>query len=116
MADFNVKDPAVQEKIRRGSHEYVPGAGRHGEYVPSTYLHQEYPKVMDRTPAPIRKAFKTDDEFKAAVADWEEDQKNSTVKNKSEEDRWLAAHGKKPATSEATAAPAKKGKRKSKAA
>lgn len=98
MPDFNIQDPSKQEAVRRKSHDYVAGEGRHGTYVEKPYHHQEYPKVMDTTPAPVRKSFKTDDDFKAALADFEDVQKQSIVNSKTEEERWLAANGKKTRT------------------
>lgn len=90
--NFNMQDPAVQEKIRRGPHEYVEGGGRHGTYVALKPTHQEYPKVMDRTPPPVRKDFKDEALFDAARKDWDATQQASIVKNKNEEERWLRAH------------------------
>ena len=44
--NFNMEDPAKQEQIRRGHHEYIPTAGKHGTYVQRQYKHQEYPKML----------------------------------------------------------------------
>lgn len=65
---MNMEDPTLQEKIRRGSHEYVPGDGRHGTYKPKAYVHQEYPKFMVR------------------------DDEKSIVRSRVEEDAWIATH------------------------
>jgi hypothetical protein len=93
---MNVKDPAAQEKIRRGTHAYVPGEGRHGTYVSQVYQHQEYPKVMDRTPAPEAKHFKGKPDaeilFDNAKREWDELQKASIVNNHAEEQAWLEEH------------------------
>jgi len=92
----NMDDPAVQEKIRRGHHEYVPGDGKHGTYVERQYLSpQEYPKVMDRTPPPVRDdpRFTSDEEFQNAVKAWDNKIAKSIVNNKDEEDAWTAARG-----------------------
>jgi hypothetical protein len=89
---FDMKDPAVQEKIRRGPHEYVVIDGVR-QYVPlDGYKHQAYPKYMDRSAQPIRKAYKTDAEHQVAVKEWEEAITASLVSNKAEEDAWLAEH------------------------
>jgi hypothetical protein len=96
MANMNVKDPSVQEKIRRGTHKYVPGDGRHGSYVSDIYHHQEYPKVMDQTPAPQAKQFKGKPDaailFDDARREWEELQTASIVNNKQQEEAWLEEH------------------------
>ena len=55
--NFNMEDPAKQEQIRRGHHEYVAGEGKHGAYKPRVYKHQEYPKMMLKTPRPEQKDF-----------------------------------------------------------
>lgn len=57
--NFNVDDPVKQEQIRRGSHEYVPTAGKHGAYLPKAYVHQDYPKMMGKWPKPQHKDFLT---------------------------------------------------------
>lgn len=90
MPNFNVLDASEQEKIRRVPHVYKTGEGRHGVYekLPQGYLHQEYPKFMDTTPPPNRKAFKTDAEFEAARADWTDVVNRSIVHNKAEEAEW----------------------------
>lgn len=93
MANFNMDDPSKQEQVRRGSHEYIPGEGKHGVYVPRDYLHREYPKVMDRTPAPQRKQFKSDQELELARQEWDAACRASIVNSKAEEEAWLAANG-----------------------
>jgi hypothetical protein len=90
--NFNMQDPAKQEQIRRGSHEYVTGEGRHGTYVAKTYHHQEYPKIMDLTPTPNRKSFKSDDEYQNALKEWDGQVTRSMVHNKTEETKWLEEH------------------------
>jgi len=90
--NFNLLDPKVQEDIRRRPHEYVSGEGRHGFYKDKPYIHQEYPKVMDHTPAPLRKGFKSEPEFEQARQEWEQGQSASIVRNKEDEKRWLAEH------------------------
>lgn len=96
MANFNQEDPAKQETVRRGSHEYKEGEGRHGRYVPKIYHHQEYPKVMDKTPAPQPKDFKGKSDadllLENARRGWDELQKASTVNNRKEEEAWLEEH------------------------
>ena len=88
--DFNMNDPAQQEKIRRGTHEYVGGDGRHGRYVSRPFLQQEYPKQMLSEAAPKRKSFKTEQEFVDATKEWQDRAQASIVKNKAEEEAWLA--------------------------
>jgi hypothetical protein len=93
----NMLDPSVQEQIRRRPHEYVRGEGKHGTYVEKPYLHQEFPKVMDRTPKPEMKNFrgKADAEklYQDAVKEWDELQAASVVNSRQEEQDWLAKHG-----------------------
>lgn len=89
---LGMEDPIAQEKIRRGSHEYVPTAGKHGSYEPKPYFHQEYPKMMEKLPAPLRKDFKSDVEFDQAKIDWDRQMMLSIVHSKTEEDAWLAKH------------------------
>jgi hypothetical protein len=96
LANFNQEDPAKQEAIRRKSHEYVEGGGRHGVYKEKPYIHQEYPKVMDKTPAPKRVDFKGKEQIdlllENATREWDELQKASIVNNAAEEERWLEEH------------------------
>lgn len=93
MANWNVQDPAVQEKIRRGSHAYVPGEGKHGVYVERPYIHTEYPKIMDRTPRPKISDFKGKPEaqqlFEQACSDWDGQIQSSIVNSKEEEKAWI---------------------------
>lgn len=100
MISFNLPDPTEQEKIRRGSHRYVAEAGVHGRYVKETYIRQEYPKVMDKTPYPQLKDFagKMDAEIllEHARKQWDTRQSSSIVKNIEEEKNWLADHANDP--------------------
>jgi len=84
-------DPAVQEKIRRGPHEYVRGDGVHGIYVTRPAKELEYPKMLDNTTCPTRRQFKTEPEFNEAVEDWKRQTDSSIVHNKEEERAWHAA-------------------------
>lgn len=86
-------DPAAQEKIRRGHHEYVPGDGKHGTYVEKPYFHKEYPKIMDLTPSPNRADYDNDAEHEHDVRKWEAKVLKSTVNSKEEEDAYLARRG-----------------------
>jgi hypothetical protein len=103
MANMNMDDASKQEKIRRGPHAYVTGEGRHGTYVERPYLHQEYPKVMDKTPAPQLKDFKgkpdADLLFENARKEWDDLQTASIVTSKAEEEAWIARHGRDPVVS-----------------
>lgn len=98
----NMQDPAVQESIRRGPHRYATGDGVHGTYVKleGGYKHQAYPKMMDRTPCPVRREFKFDSDFQEAFELWNQATSASVVENKAEEEAWTAAH-KKTGKSEA---------------
>lgn len=93
---MNMEDPSQQEKIRRQSHEYVPTEGRHGTYRPKPYLHQSYPRMMDRTPAPKFEEFRgkpgAQELFEEAKQEWNRKVAMSIVNNKREEDAWLKAH------------------------
>jgi hypothetical protein len=103
-----------QEQIRRGSHEYLAING--GFYKAKPYEHQEYPKMMLRTPRPQFKEFRKkllaqlagDNElnqlllgqkldmqalYEAAAREWDEEAQASIVKNKAEEEAWLKEHG-----------------------
>jgi hypothetical protein len=96
-------DPAVQEQIRRGHHEYVAGDGKHGMYVPKQYNREknEYPKMMGKDPMPQLKDFtKTEAglaipqdvalaNWQAAVVEWDRYMTSTTVHSKSEEAQWL---------------------------
>jgi hypothetical protein len=120
--NYNTSDALQQERIRRGPHEFAPGPDGKNIYQTKIHQHQEYPKVMDRTPAPKL----SDKDFKGkpdapvlleqAMKEWEAGQTASIVHNKAEEERWLKAHGEKAEPENAQeAAPdapaAKKGRR-----
>ena len=100
----NYSDPVIQEEIRRGTHEYVPTAGKHGEYRPknwvptgrgplTTYEHEEYPKMMLKTPRPQYKDFRRLDNgdflYDEAVKEWDIAMSLSIVNDKAEEEAWL---------------------------
>jgi hypothetical protein len=98
--NFNMDDPSKQEQIRRGSHEYIPTAGKHGTYVPKPYKHQEYPKMMGKWPKPELKDFLkvngvaipqdlAAQQWQAAMIEWDRAMTNSTVNNRAEEQAWL---------------------------
>lgn len=102
--NFNMEDPAKQEAVRRGHHEYIPTAGKHGAYVPKQYKHQEYPKMLGKTPRPTEKEFLKVNgvdilrdialqNFAAAVAEWDRYMSTSVVNNKIEEQQWLKENG-----------------------
>ena len=96
MANMNMEDPAKQEAIRRGHHEYIPTAGKHGSYVPRPYKHQEYPKMMGKWPRPEFKEFKgkpnAQELYQVALQEWDAAMTASTVNNKAEETAWLREH------------------------
>ncbi len=100
MISFNLPDPTEQERIRRGSHEYKAEQGVHGRYVKKEYIHQEYPKVMDKTPCPQLKDFKgqSDPEIllEHARKRWDERCIASIVKNRAEEEAWIDEHREDP--------------------
>ncbi len=100
MPDFNVQDPAKLDAIRKKPHAYVQGEGRHGTYVDRPYIHQEYPKIMDKMPPPTMKDFKGKADapllFENAMKEWEEVQRESTVHNKAQEADWLEQHANDP--------------------
>jgi hypothetical protein len=91
--NFNMEDPAKQESIRRGPHEYIPTAGKHGTYVAKPYKHQEYPKMMGKWPRPQFASFKGKADaqqlFEEAVKEWDRAMTASTVNSKAEEQQWL---------------------------
>src|SRR5437870_4222305 len=100
MANMNMDDPSVQEKIRRDHHEYIPTAGKHGSYVPKAYKHQEYPKMLGKWPRPQLANFKKQNgvdipndmalaQFDAAMKDWDTAMTASIVNSKQEEIQWL---------------------------
>ena len=97
MISFNLPDPTEQERIRRGPHKYVAEQGVHGRYVKDTYIRQEYPKIMDKTPFPQLKDYKDKQDAEILLEHsrkrWDERQMQSIVKNKDEEDAWIAEHG-----------------------
>lgn len=100
MANMNIDDPARQEQIRRGYHEYVPSAGKHGVYVPKAYKHQEYPKMLGKWPKPEQKDFLKVNgvsipsdlalaNWQTAVAEWDRAMTASVVNSRAEETAWL---------------------------
>jgi hypothetical protein len=101
MANMNMEDPAKQEQIRRGHHEYIPTVGKHGAYVPRQYKHQEYPKMMGKWPKPELKNFLKSENgvivsqaiatenWQMAVKEWDETMSASVVNNAAEEKQWL---------------------------
>ncbi len=102
--NFNMEDPAKQEAIRRGTHEYIPTAGKHGAYVPKVYKHQEYPKMLCKDPRPVLKDFLTkngvaiphaaaQEELQVALMDWDRKMTASIVHSKAEEAQWLKENG-----------------------
>lgn len=96
MISFNLPDPTEQERIRRGAHKYMAENGVHGRYVKETYIRQEYPKMMDKTPYPQLKDFKGKPDaeilLEHARKRWDERQTASIVRNKDEEGAYLAEH------------------------
>ena len=100
MISYNLPDPTEQEKIRRGTHEYLGDTGTHGRYVRKAYAYLEYPKVMDKTPYPQLKDFvgKLDAEIllEHARKQWDQRQMESIVKSKTEEQQWVASHANDP--------------------
>jgi hypothetical protein len=96
-SNFNMEDPAKQEQIRRGTHEYIPTAGKHGSYVPRIYKHQEYPKMMGTWPKPQLADFKGKPDaqtlYELAMKAWNDAMTASVVNNKAEEQQWLKANG-----------------------
>lgn len=116
QANFNMEDPALQEKIRRGPHEYIATAGKHGMYVPTdprknrpenVAPYKEYPKQMlsaERCPKPEFRQFKDVNgieipndvalaNFQAALVEWDRALEASVVHNKEQEREWLKANG-----------------------
>src|ERR1700722_14769178 len=93
-SNFNMEDPAKQEQIRRGSHTYIPTAGKHGSYVPQPYKHQEYPKMMGTWPRPQFADYKGDGKpdpqlrYELAIKAWDDAMTASVVNNKAEELQW----------------------------
>jgi hypothetical protein len=96
MSSMNMEDPGKQEAIRRGHHEYLPTAGKHGTYVSKQYRHQEYPKMIGKFPQPVTKDFPGLDggqRFEAALRDWDRAMQLSVVNSKAEEAQWLKENG-----------------------
>jgi hypothetical protein len=95
-SNFNMEDPAKQEQIRRGTHEYIPTAGKHGAYVRSVYKHQEYPKMMGAWPKPQLADFKgqpdAQTKYELAIKAWDDAMSASIVNSKAEEQQWLKAN------------------------
>ena len=95
--NFNLEDPVKQEQIRRGSHEYIASAGKHGTYVSKPYKHQDYPKMMGKFPQPQLKDFKGQPDaqgrFDAAMREWNNAMSATVVYSKSEEQAWLKENG-----------------------
>lgn len=102
--NFNMDDPSKQESIRRGHHEYIPTAGKHGTYVPKQYKHQEYPKMLGTWPKPEFNDFRehngvaipnelAQQRFAAAMTDWDQLMTSSVVNGKAEETQWLKENG-----------------------
>lgn len=102
--NFNMEDPTKQEAVRRGHHEYVPTAGKHGSYVPKQYKHQEYPKMLGKWDQPKLASFTAQNgvsipqdialqNFQAAMTEWDRAMTNSIVNNKTEEAQWLKENG-----------------------
>lgn len=95
-ANFNLEDPAKQEAIRRGTHEYIPTAGKHGSYVTRQFKQQDYPKMMGKWPRPDRKTFEGLDaqqKFEVATNEWSRAMEGSVVNSRSEEQQWLKENG-----------------------
>jgi hypothetical protein len=97
--NYNLEDPAKQEEIRRGHHEYLPTAGKHGRYQKTQWIRgpqNDYPKMMSKTPAPTMAAFKgqpdAQQRFDQAMKDWDTHMTSSIVKDKAEEQKWLKAN------------------------
>jgi len=104
MANMNMDDPAKQEQIRRGHHDYVPTAGKHGAYIPKPYKHQEYPKMMGKAPQPQMKEFLRVNgveiprdialaNFQAAMQEWDRYMSSTVVHSKAEETQWFKESG-----------------------
>ena len=95
--NFNMEDPGKQESIRRGHHEYIPTAGKHGSYVAKPYKHEEYPKMMATFKKPEFAAFKGKPDaqqlFEEAVKEWDGAMMASRVNSKAEEQTWLKQNG-----------------------
>lgn len=103
-SNYNMDDPAKQEAIRRGHHEYIPTAGKHGTYVPKQYKHQEYPKMMGKFAKPEYKDFAKANgviipsdiahaNFQNAMTEWNRAMEATVVNSKAEEVQWLKENG-----------------------
>jgi hypothetical protein len=106
MANMNMDDPSRQEEVRRGHHEYIATAGKHGSYVPRQYdrSKNEYPKMMGTWPKPEYKDFRKQNgveipgdlalqQYQLAMQEWDRLMTNSIVNSKSEETQWLKENG-----------------------
>lgn len=102
--NYNMEDPAVQEKIRRGPHEYIATAGKHGMYVAKPFRQQEYPKMMGKAPHPKRQDFErvngvivpadlAQANYQHAVVEWDRYMTSTLVNSKAEEQAWLKENG-----------------------
>lgn len=98
--NFNMDDPAKQEQIRRGPHEYIATAGKHGTYVPRPFKQQEYPKMLGKYPRPEIKDFLNAngveippaiarERYQEAFKRWDDLMTASVVHNKTQEVQWL---------------------------
>ena len=98
--NYNLEDPAEQEKIRRGHHEYLPTAGKHGRYQQTQWIRgkqNDYPKMMGKWPKPVFADFKAkggdaQQAFDQALKDWDTAMTASIVKSSAEEAQWLKAN------------------------
>jgi hypothetical protein len=104
--NMNMDDPSRQEQVRRGHHEYIATAGKHGSYVPRQYdrSKNEYPKMMGTWPKPEYKDFRKQNgveipgdlalqQYQLAMQEWDRLMTNSIVNSKSEETQWLKENG-----------------------
>lgn len=95
MGNMNMDDPAKQEAIRRGPHQYVANVGKHGVYVHQPYdrAKNEYPKMMATFPKPQPADFKGKPEserlYEEALREWDRAMTGSIVNSKSEELQWM---------------------------
>lgn len=100
--NFNMEDPTKLEAIRRGTHEYIPTAGKHGSYVPRQYdrSKNEYPKMMGKQPKPEQKDFLKVNgvsipgdialqNYQTAMAEWDRYMTSTIVNGPAEEKQWL---------------------------
>jgi hypothetical protein len=104
--NMNMDDPSRQEQVRRGHHEYIATAGKHGSYVPRQYdrSKNEYPKMMGTWPKPEYKDCRKQNgveipgdlalqQYQLAMQEWDRLMTNSIVNSKSEETQWLKENG-----------------------